>query len=494
MARAEWMEASSDHFVIYSDDSQANIRNFADQLERFHAALALVLDTKLAKPSPSNRVTVFVVASEGAVQRLYGPDSRYIGGFYLPRAGNPVAFVPRVKAARGEVDSSMETLLHEYTHHFLISNSDFTMPRWMSEGAAEFFASAAFPKTGGVDLGRPANLRAPELFLARNVSVIDLLDQARYEKHKTSEYDNYYGKAWLLYHFMFFTPERSGQMSKYANLLAKGKAPVDAGTEAFGDLGKLQRELDAYMRQRLMHSLALPADKLVVGPIAVRKLSEGEAAAIPYIVRSRRGVDDAGAKDVVAKMSAVAARYPGDPAVLAELAEAQFDAGDDGAAIKAADAALAVDKARVNAYVEKGYALFRQAAKADGDRAKAYAAARAPFVALNRIENDHPLPLIYYYRSFVEQGLAPPKIAIDGIEYALALAPYDDDLRVEVGLMEIRQGKHDDARVTLQPIASSPHGGTLALEVQKIIARLDAEPGWKGDGYELPNGLATGDD
>ncbi len=127
-------------------------------------------------------------------------------------------------------------------------------------------------------------------------------------RRPAAEYNNYYGKAGLLYYYMFFAPERSGQMARDAALRARGKSPTDAGPEAFGDLGTLQRELVADIHQRTMPSLALTADKLIVGPIAVRTLSDGEAAAIPWIVRSRLGVDGAGAAEVVAKARLLAAK------------------------------------------------------------------------------------------------------------------------------------------------------------------------------------------
>ena len=38
-AQAEWREATSKHFVIYSEDSEKSVREFATRLERFDAAL-----------------------------------------------------------------------------------------------------------------------------------------------------------------------------------------------------------------------------------------------------------------------------------------------------------------------------------------------------------------------------------------------------------------------------------------------------------------------
>ena len=64
---------------------------------------------------------------------------------------------------------------------------------------------------------------------------------------------------------------------------------------------------------------------------------------MPVIIRSRRGVDDEGAKAVLTDARAIASRFPKDPAVLSALAEAEHDAGNDKEAIAAADAALADD-------------------------------------------------------------------------------------------------------------------------------------------------------
>src|SRR5687768_1437546 len=108
-ARADWLEASSPHFVVYADDSERDIRRFSEQLERYHDAMTVVTGQTLPPPSPSNRVTVFVVKSEREIQRLAG--SRVIAGFYIPRAGGSVAFVRillgrALPLGRGPLDGS----------------------------------------------------------------------------------------------------------------------------------------------------------------------------------------------------------------------------------------------------------------------------------------------------------------------------------------------------------------------------------------------------
>ena len=163
-AHAEWFEASSDHFVVFADGKASDVERFAQNLERYHAAMALLTGREVAPPSPSGRVTIHEVGGERAMRELSG--SRDIAGFYVPRAGRSRAFVPNIRVTNGELDFSMTVLLHEYAHHFFIASSRFAMPRWLSEGAAEFFASARFPQDGSVQIGRPANHRAVELYLA----------------------------------------------------------------------------------------------------------------------------------------------------------------------------------------------------------------------------------------------------------------------------------------------------------------------------------------
>lgn len=468
-ASAEWYEASSDHFVIYADDKEADIRQFSENLERYHSAMAFVLKAKIEKPSPSNRVTIYVVGGERDMRQLTG-GSRTIGGFYIPRAGGSRAFVQDIRNTKGYPHFSTIVLLHEYAHHFLISSSPFALPRWLSEGSAEFFAAAGFNSDGSLLIGRPAQHRGGELVLADPVHVRELLDPAIYEKERRKGYDSFYGKSWLLYHYLTFSKERSGQLGTYILNLYNGMAPLAAGENAFGDLDALERELGTYLRSRRMLTFVLTPAQLSTGsPIQLRKLPPGEAAMMPVQIRSQRGVDAEEAATLLQEARAIAARFPEDPGVLTALAEAEYDAGNDAEAIAAAEGAIARDPSRVNAYVQKGYALFRRAQEAD-DKAAAYEAAMKPFQALNAIENDHPLPLIHYYRSYVERGAEPPENARAALEFASKLAPFDQGLRVNAGVMLIGEGKHSIARDFLAPVAANPHGGGAAARAKLLIA------------------------
>lgn len=481
-AHADWMEASSDHFVIYGKTSERSLRHFTEQLERFDAAMSLITGTPRTKPSRSARVTIYVAGTEDKLRALYSQDgrtARYIAGFYMPRIEGPAAFVPRISARSGdEFDFSMVVLLHEYAHHFNAIHSRFPAPRWFSEGSAEFFASAGFGTDGSVKLGRAAKHRAEELFMAVDVTATDLVDQAHYEKRRGDRkgYDAYYGRAWLMFHYLTFEPSRAGQLLTYSRQLAAGKPSREAAESVFGDLAKLDKELDRYMRRPALSLLTIKSEALTVGEISLRTLRPAEAEIMPVVMRSKRGTNSkAVAEEILAEARAVAGKFPGDPAVLSALAEAEYDAGNDDATVATADAALALEPGNVNAHIHKGYALFRKADHAE-DQAGMQAAQRA-FVSLNRLENDHPVPLVYFYRSFVAMGAKPTANAVAGLEKAALLAPYAHEILLNLAQRYLADGKLSEARAVLVPVAYSPHGGARSLRLRGLMQALEqADP------------------
>jgi tetratricopeptide (TPR) repeat protein len=455
-ARAEWHEASSDHFLVIADQNEKDVRAFSERLEKFHGALLSVLGRDDIVPSPSNRVTIYVVQNARKVQKLAGDKSGFLQGFYQARAGGSLAFTSRVDPNGTAVDQSEQTLLHEYAHHVMHSNSEWSTPRWMSEGFAEFLSTARFDKDGGVGLGLPAQQRAAELAFARDVPIEALLDAATYEKFKTKAYDEFYGRSWLLYHYLLLGGKRSGQLTEYEVALANGATEMEAATKVFGDLKQLEKEMNAYLRLPKLRFLPIPAAKLKLGTITIRKMRVAEAAIMPLILESKRGVTEEMAKALLPRVQAVAAKFPDDPAVMAALAEAEHDAQNFQAAIVAADKALTANPAQVNAHVQKIYALSRIASDAD-EPEPAWKSVRKAVTALNKLEPDHPIPLIYYYRSMQASDKGVTELAAQGLERALQLAPYDKDVRWQVVQQMINDEDYGVAYRTLMPLANDPH-------------------------------------
>lgn len=493
-AQAEWHEASSPNFLVYADQNDKAVRDFTDMLERYRSAMRTFYKLPEEPTSPSNRLTVFVVRDAGQVRKLLGEGSRYIQGFYQSRAGGSVAFIPRVDGSKQSerVTEGELVLLHEYAHHFMYSVFSGSAPLWFTEGFAEFYATAKFEKDGSVGLGLPANHRAGELFYAEGVPLDMLVNTRKYRANASKRYDAFYGRSWLLFHYLMLSGKRPGQLNDYLGRLNNGEGEEAAAVSAFGDLAVLDREISGYLTSRKMNYIRLNASKITSAEIRIRPLRAGEAAIMPVMMRSKRGVDEEQAAIVVGDARKIAAEYPDDPFVQTALAEAEFDAGNDAEALAAADRALARDPQSINAMIQKMYALFRQAE--DDSTDGMWPMVRAAVAAANRVENDNPIPLSYFYRTFAAEGKKPPEVAIQGLQKALMLAPYDTALRVTLAQYQIRTGDKETARQTLGPLLNHPHDTSLAEFARQMLdgdAVPDADEA-TGEANEGATGEATG--
>ncbi len=194
---------------------------------------------------------------------------------------------------------------------------------------------------------------------------------------------------------------------------------------------------------------------------------------MPTIIESRVGVSREEALELLPEARRIAALHPNDATVLAALAEAEFDAGNDAAAIAAADGALAIDPKQINAHLQKGYALSRQVESGALPK-ESWKDVRSQFIKANAVENDHPIPLVQFYLTYLKQGQRPTENAIDGLEWAMQLAPFDDSLRWLVVQQMNSDQRYSDAALMLAPLAYSPHPGKHTDEARQLLKDIEA--------------------
>jgi tetratricopeptide (TPR) repeat protein len=255
--------------------------------------------------------------------------------------------------------------------------------------------------------------------------------------------------------------------------MARGETSIEAARHAFGDLKALDRALDRYLEKRF-YFLSIPPEKLPQPAVAVRDLRPAENAVMAVRIRSDRGVDREEAEALVPAIRAAAARYATDPAAQNVLAEAEFDARHYPEAEAAADRALAADPRSIHALIYKARAEMALA-RAARDRSEArWSAIRKLIVAANHLDADDPSPPIWFFRSFLLQGVKPTANAALGLAGALALAPQDTGLRMTVAHRQLVDGNAREARATLAPIAFSPHGGEATETAARTLAILDS--------------------
>ena len=474
-AGAAWHQAKSKHFIIYADLKPADLGAYADRLERFDQAVRHVRGMADPPLTDSSRLTLYVLRSKDAVEDLVGGSG--VAGFYSSRASGAVAFVPRYAGTRWDkFDLDAEQIFfHEYSHHLQLHNTSAALPAWVIEGFAEFFATAQIKPDGSVSIGTPPMYRAYGLMNLDELSIEEMVG-GNYKRLNAEGREHLYGRGWLLTHYLSFEPSRRGQLHRYVEAIQKGAGALDSAKAAFGDLKKLDRELDGYLVRRSLNALLIDAKVLSIGQATVRPLTPGEAAIMNVHLHSTRGVSGKTAPGVAATARKIAASYPNDPFVQKVLAEAEFDAGNHAAAEIAADRALATDPGNFRAMVYKGRALLEMArTKPEAD----WAGIRKWFIKANRVDTESAEPLLLHYQTYLYAGTNPTKNAVDGLLYAVALAPQDDGLRVSAVHRMLVEKRLDEARQLFAPISFHPHAPERYresnAEVMAAIVARDAE-------------------
>lgn len=491
-AHAGWHEARTKHFILYSESSPDRLRAWAEQLERFDAAVRQVRGYKDPPLTDGSRLTIYDLRSVAEVQKM-APLRVRPSGFYIPRASGSVAFVSRNSSElRGELDAD-HVLQHEYTHHLMLSDPKSPLAAWLVEGLAEFFATAVVEPDGGVRIGAPPRARANAIFRDIGFNAGDLLAGARPRDDR--DHASIYAKGWLLTHYLAFNPAREGQLTRYLESIARGDPARTAAEAAFGDLKKLDRELDAYGRS------TFPALRVAPGPrpeVTIRSLGAGENAIMPLRIRADRGILPRAAQALLTEARKVAALHATDPAVQAVLAEVELAARNWKPAVEAADRALGADPKQVGAMVTKGKAMLMEA-RGKGASVD-WAEVRRWLVRANRADTENAEPLYLYYRTFVESGQKPNAAAVTGLHYAHALAPADIGLRFASVRQHLVEGQVEDARRKFAVIVFNPHLDisrrpqlTTAMERMRVGDGKGALAAIDADYAARPSGSAASD-
>ncbi|TCP30654.1 hypothetical protein EV292_11211 [Sphingomonas sp. BK235] len=471
-AAAAWQEASSPHFLVYSDDDPAEVTAFATTLERFDKAMRVMRGLPDTPVSAAQRVTVYVLKDVRAVQRLLGSSG--VAGVYLPRVSGAIAFVPRETHDRGKLAlSAQAVLLHEYAHHFMFATwGERPFPAWFVEGFAEFNATAIV-QPDRILFGAPPLYRAVGMIDTDQVPARDLLLRSPSERKMTPEQrQTFYGRAWLLTHYLTLGRGERETMRGYFDTLDHKTAAEAAAT--LGDPRQLDKALNAYARSKRLPMFGIKLADLPIGAVTVRALGAAEAAIMPVRQRSQRGVDSRSARGVVEEARLVAARFPSDPAVQVALAEAEYDAGDYAAADAAAARALAASPKLGRAMMYRGMAQEALAAADKSTDAARWKTVRGWFRDANRLDPEDPWPLAAFYQAYARSGEPMSANAEKGLAYAYQLAPFDRGLAISVAMMHIKHQRRDEAAAALRRVAYDPHGGQTAEWAMTLLTALQS--------------------
>lgn len=479
-AQAEWRRATSRHFIIYSEASPADLRQFAEKMERFDALLRMM--SPAAPEDNGLPLTIFMPTYRDAVADLVGTSQA--AGVYYPRIGGSLAIAPR-QVNHGGPDLpgfNAETILfHEYSHHYMLQNYNAAYPPWFVEGYAELLSTTRFNRDGSIQIGNPEGHRDAERSL-QPLPLRTLLFNSWWSL-RGQDADTYYAQAWLLTHYLTLSDQRPGQLRRYLALLDQGRPAEQAADEAFGGIDTLERDFGRYRHGASIPYLGISFQHApAIPPISLEELGSGEESIVWQRALYMRGIPPGDAAGFAGQIRSRAAAHPDDPAILQLLADAELLAGNHDAAMRAVDALLALRPNAPRALLSKGLILIGALEKAGDFDAARWREARAWVVRANRADPQDPLPLYEYFRSFERQRIPIPQDAGIALLRAFELSPQEDRVRWPLAYWLVGQRRHHEAVIVLSPIAYSPHPSPQRAEAAALIERLRPLP----DGAELP--------
>lgn len=472
-ALAEWRRAESDHFVIYSDKGERELRDYVVVLEDFDALLRSRhpnLDETVIPP----KLDVYLVGSISQIRRIWPQAPDRVGGFYTSGYGG--IFAVAIREAGGSMDATNgdDVVLHEYVHHFMHQYHNASYPAWLVEGYAEYYATADMtPKK--ITIG---NVHPGRAYALRNPGWLDMgqVLSKRVNELSTSDKGAFYAQSWLLTHYIMSDTERRKKLNVYLGAWRKNGDSIAAWKTAFGETPEeLRKSLDRYRSKPLMGRIitrAAPPEP----PMVVTTLPAAADDVLLESLQLQRAVPKARQADLLQKLRAVHARRPTDAFAGLTVARAEIKFGDRDAGETLLKALIAEQPQNHEAMLAMAESHLARGRADLAAREEQFTAARRMAAAAMRIKpEDYRIYAITAQTHVVERG-PPSENTLNVLARAVQLAPQVRELRMMAAVTFQRAGDADEeVRALLEPLVSDPHGGRMTAQAQAMMARLDGK-------------------
>jgi|GEM_PF-2519629 len=268
-----WRKLQSEHFELYTPDSEKTGRQVLQHLERIRGAYEFLTKSKIQK-NKRGRIVLFQNEKEYEQYRA----GQFSAAYYMKARGEDYVvlsdFTPDIK----------RILNHEYFHLFS-AHAEFNLPVWLEEGLADFFSTLEI-SSKNLSYGYPIenhlmylnSLRGHPIPLAR-VFAINRENRYSNNREMTSQL---YAQGWALTHMTFLGPNMMTRSSDFFKQVRGQESAVDAYQSVYGaspvDLDQLMR---SYIRQAAYTYLKVPVEGLdITAEVTPAAIEDWEAPLI----------------------------------------------------------------------------------------------------------------------------------------------------------------------------------------------------------------------
>jgi tetratricopeptide (TPR) repeat protein len=476
-ANPAWVEVRSAHFVVSSNAAETQARQIAEQFEQirqvFHDSFARL------RVDPPQSVAIIATRDE-ATMRTWTPDEfegeRHIHPAGVFHSDGEKDYVVMRMDAPGT--TAFHTVYHEYTHALLHLNFNH-VPLWLGEGLAEFFGNTTFGPQGAWT-GTPDKTHLYVLDKNTWLPVETLLGVKEGSAYYTEENPAsiFYAESWAMVHYLLLDPKarREQLLNKFVLAWDQSGDQVEAGREAFGELGAFGETLRKYVRARNW-SLGVELLAKVGAPqsYAVRNLSPGEVLALRGDVMVHRGLlpqAEAVAKEAVAL-------EPGLPAAHAGLGFFYYRKRDFVAADQEMTKAIELGSKDFLAFYCHGVLLLRDVSATD----KATEKARAALEEAARL-NPMYAPTFEALTQAYSRSAATQAKALEAARKAVSLDPDEATYRFGLAYVLLNNGRVAEAGEIARKLAESANSPEETRAAHSLLDTVEEEQEWQKESAE----------
>jgi hypothetical protein len=480
-----WVKAQSDHFTVYSNNSTAVTRQFAQRLEAYYYTLYELYRTKNADADMARpRFDAYLLHDRRDMRAVWPGIEEDVAGFYRQCEEGSAAYATyEISVAGGtshikkQKDGFLDyVLFHEYAHHFMFENYNVPLPAWYVEGFAEYFMTMQIDGAN-IAIGQVQPERYQRLVGEGWLDYADMLRGVR--QTQSDKALQFYAQSWLLTHYIMASPERIRLFAAYIDDINAGADPVTAFESRFGVTMKaLPGVLHDYLQKGVpvvsftfksmpearVEVTAMPksADKLLMWrsaleTCAANKLGEDLPAQID--AERRKYGDDAFSQGVAARAAILR-----DDASTAQLDDTQASL----------DLRIAADPQDSEAQYLLGRLHYKRAKLAGAHADTDMAQARTALLKAYKLDPMYAPGL--YYLSLAQGNLPtyPNEAAINAAIQTSNLAPSVPEYAWHAAQLLIFRDRPADATILLTPLAANPHSASTARRARAVIEAIHA--------------------
>ncbi len=472
----DWLRAESDHYIVHTRMSEAELRALMQTIEEFDRVLHGLMPGETQhgrKPElylTNDRDQLAETVDYRATALCQDKPELAIGyALYAPDEPTMERPLPDPKPRPGPIFYCVS--------QFHLANAFFRpKPMWVTGGLSQFFATAYRDEKGQFVIGAP-NALQPIRTLSR-VTLAEVLSVRSRHKSETA-YARFLDLSRLIASPLLLDPQYAGMLDRYIAAYVSGRSMEDAAGE-LGDLNILAKQLGN--RETVAPVQQVKIEPAFVAQVAVRRMTADEIALIDLRVERLLEIR---LRDTARKLAGLTRSRSASAQTWYEYAAAEYalvqnsDYGGkpvfrgfgfnnreiivvanpypDANAWRAVKEALARDPELAQARRLKAEIMLSRLVRAGNpDDAADYDAVRAILTPLASDAERHPLAAALNYQSYVEQGREAPEAAFSQLARAFMANAGVGDIRYAYATALSRRGDKDMPSALLISMLNDP--------------------------------------